>query len=154
LPAPTAALSGSEPDGVSQALAMRQCENPMAAITNLPDGGVIFNNAMTSVDAGFIDRAQPVLDAVAARSLELRCCFERWLGSHPDDQPRAMLEVTLAADGGVQGARIDPQRSTITDPPTLACITGLARDIAFPPSPSGKTTIVEYPIAVSAGGPN
>jgi hypothetical protein len=65
-----------------------------------------------------------------------------------------MLQLTLAADGGVQAARIDPQRSTITDPPTLACITGLARDIAFPPSPSGKATIVEYPIAVGAGAAN
>ena len=58
--------------------AARACSAPISVITNRPDGGVVFNNAMTSADAGSIDRGQAVIDAVAAHTDAFRCCFDAW----------------------------------------------------------------------------
>jgi hypothetical protein len=141
------------PDRLAAARAAASCDQPLTAIVNHPDAGVVFNNAMTSADAGSIDRTRGVLDALAERAHQFRCCFDRWTRSHPDKEHEAMLVVTLDPGGVVEAAHIDATRSTVDDEATTACITLVARETRYPPSPTGKQTIVEYPFRVAAMGP-
>jgi hypothetical protein len=140
----------SEADQLAAAIAAaRRCDAPTATITNQPDGGVIFNNALTSADAGSIDRGQGVLDALAGNATAFRCCVNAWLRDHPGREEQLMLRLELAADGSVEGASVDQARSTLDDAVTRGCVTAVARDTSYPPSPEGKETIVMYPIRVA-----
>ncbi len=123
----------------------RACTAPNTAILNHPDGGVVFNNAMTSADAGFIDRTQATLDAIAAQASSFVCCFDVWTKLNPSKEGAIMLRVTLAPDGDVREAKVDPQRSSVAEPLTVACVEQVAASIDYPASPTGKQTVVEYP---------
>ena len=128
----------------------RTCSDPVTQILNHPDGGVVFNNAMTSVDAGFIDRTQGVLDALAASASQFRCCFDAYLRANPTEQGRVMLRVVLTGNGKVKGVEVDPTRSTVADRLTSACLVAVANDATYPVSPTGEQTIVEYPFFVGS----
>ncbi len=130
--------------------AAQQCEQPVTRITNHPDGGVIFNNALTSKDAGSIDRGQAILDELAKRAVRFRCCFDSWLRTHPDKEERVMLQLTLDADGTVTGATIDDKRSSFADEVSLGCVLAVAKGGQFAASPAGKATTIEYPLVVAS----
>lgn len=141
----------SQEDQLAAAVASaRRCDEPLAAITNQPDGGVIFNNAMTSADAGKIDRGREVLDALSRQAISFRCCVNDWMHHHPDKQGQVMLQLELAPDGSVEHASVDDSRTTIEDDIAIACVVAVARDGSYPPSPRGVPTLVSYPIRVAA----
>ena len=125
------------------------CSVPRATFLNQPGSGVVFNNAMTSVDAGFIDRTRGVLDALASHSAAFRCCFDSWAQTNPTQPGHLTLVVTLNADGTAEDARVDPARSNMSDPLTDACVALVAQSATYPASPTGKTTLVEYPFHVA-----
>jgi hypothetical protein len=143
--------ASASPQDASEAIEPRACDDPRVEILNHPDGGVVFNNAMTSADAGFIDRTEPSIRALAAKASEFRCCLAKWVGTHEGEQ-RLMVVVQLAPDGTVSESRIDASRSDVDDPATLRCVELVAREASFPASPSGKDTWLEYPLRVRATG--
>ncbi|MBI4702967.1 MAG: AgmX/PglI C-terminal domain-containing protein [Deltaproteobacteria bacterium] len=144
---------GSRPDGAAiesatgpaSATPLAGCEHPLSVILNHPDGGVVFNNAMTSADAGFIDRTQGVLDAIGGAAQQFRCCLDGWAGRQRGVEATAMLVLLLGPDGTVAKASVDPERSTLKNPTTEACLLAVARRVTYPASPTGKETTVEYP---------
>ncbi len=130
--------------------AAQGCPQPSSAITNHPDGGVVFNNAMTSADAGFIDRMQKVVEALADRGDRFRCCFDLWQPPRTPNEPmRIMLVVVLEPNGDVRTATVDESHTTVRDEDMFWCIAEVARTTTYPASPTGKPTIVEYPFDVS-----
>ncbi|MBI4957015.1 MAG: AgmX/PglI C-terminal domain-containing protein [Myxococcales bacterium] len=155
LPPPTASGRPAQEPPVDAGVdlgAMRACAAPRTLVLNTPDGGVVFNNAMTSADAGHIDRAAGVVAALVASEPAFRCCFDAWTTRHPGTEATLMLVVPLAADGSATGARVDPARSSFDDPLVAACVTETARALRFPPSPTHSTTTVEYPFVVVLRG--
>lgn len=149
VPVPSATVSPEE-QLQAAALAASRCEQPSASILNHPDGGVIFNNAMTSADAGFIDRSKGVIDALGTRADAFRCCFDRWVDKQPAGEARVMLRLHLAPGGAVERTEIDARRSNVDDAVTLACIELVAREGSYPESPTGNPTVVEYPFVVGS----
>jgi hypothetical protein len=151
--APTGSLSANDAAATDDDVAkIAACNDPRAVVLNHPDGGTVFNNALTSADAGFIDRTQGVLDAIANRSQAFRCCFDPWLEQAPSGEGQLLLRVTLAPNGDVSAAEIDSARSDIRNATSVACVLAVARGIDYPPSPTKKETIVEYPFRVGAAG--
>jgi len=152
-PSATDAGTGTRDAGdpiAAQALEASRCATPSAQIRNHPDGGVVFNNAMTSVDAGSLDRSQAVLSTMAGQLTRFGCCFDSWLAAHPDAEGRLMLTLSLAIDGQVDAATVDRGRSSVDDPVTVSCVTQVAAATRFPPSPRGVPTLVDYPFVVGA----
>jgi hypothetical protein len=130
--------------------AARACTEPTSAITNIPDGGVVFVNAWRRQDAGNIDRLQAVVDVLTGNAEAFRCCFDVWTAEHADQGGKLMLEMTLNPDGSVEKAEVDTTRSTIDGTVTKACVLAVAKSLDYPESPSKRTTLVEYPFAVRA----
>ena len=149
-PQPSAIASVTRPsDAALLAAAVakaRACDEPGSRILNHPDGGVVFNNAMTSADAGHIDRTRATLDAIAGQSRALRCCFDVWTRAHAGKTGKVLLVVTLAADGTVESTRVDKKRTDASEPVMDACLLAVVNAATYPPSPSKKRTIVEYPL--------
>lgn len=152
--APSASASAAPPATALAAAvaAARACHSPTTQIVNPPDGGVVFNNAMHRKDAGNIDRLQGVVDAVSANANSFRCCFDVWAAAHPATQGTLLLALELGADGAVKEARVDTQRSTVAEEVTVACVLEVAKATAYPPSPAGHDTLVEYPFVVAGAG--
>ena len=112
----------------------------------------MFNNAMTSADAGSIDRGQAVIDALTAQTDAFRCCFDAWFRDHDAVEQRVMLTVELAPDGRLKSATTDPERSTLNDEVVFGCLAAVAGDATYPTSPSGQPTVVEYPLVARSNG--
>lgn len=129
--------------------AARRCEKPTATITNKPsEDGIVFNNAQTDPDAGYIDRLAKIVATVRETSA-YRCCFDAWQAEHPDEELGVMLQLTLDPEGRVKEAGVDADRTSTDDELLLACLGAVARGSVFPPSPTGKDTLVDYPFAVA-----
>ena len=156
VPTVAATATAAVDAGVDPAAARKaaECASPRSVIANEPAGGVVFNNAMTSADAGFIDRTQGVLDAIRGRSHALRCCLDRAFDGDADGgsaELRALLVITLSPDGASAEARIDEARSDLKDQVARACLVVAAQETPYPASPTNKTTIVEYPLVARLG---
>jgi len=147
-PAPRDSAAGEA--SAAAARAASQCDDPLGAILNLPDGGVVFNNAMTSADAGSLDRGQGIIDALVGQARRFRCCFDPWLRAHPDQTVQLLLRVALDPSGKVTEVGHDSSRSNITDELAVACVSWVAEDTSYPPSPGGRATIVELPLRLEA----
>ncbi len=132
-----------------RAVAAAKCDSPRSTIDEPPQQGVVFNNAMTSVDAGFIDRTQGILDAIHSRALPLRCCFDAG-GSH--GELVAMVDMTLTPAGPASRVALSPQSSAMAEV-VRACVIGVLRATSYPPSPTHKETIVRYRLKVRQQGP-
>jgi hypothetical protein len=143
-----------------RARAAQQCDSPSVEVDGHPQRGVVFNNAMTSQDAGFIDRTTGVLAVLDQQMARFRCCFDaaarhEAVGDHvPSDagttEQGLMLVLDLAADGSVQRATVDDRRTTVASDLAKLCVVELARSVTYPASPTGKQTVVEYPFRVRA----
>ena len=127
-----------------------ECHNPTARLL-LPDGGVVFNNAMTSADAGYLDRTQGVLEALGAQADRLRCCFDPWSRDTPGGRGQVLVVLDLEPDGRLRHASVEAERSTISRPDAVRCVLDVVRRAAFPASPTGKPTLVEFPLQVVGG---
>lgn len=112
---------------------------------------MVFNNAMTSADAGFIDRMQGTLDALGGESRRFRCCFDSWTKAHPGEEGKLLLLVDLEPGGEVRRAAVDASRSTVSDALVIECVAYVARTTTFPSSPTNRETLVEYPFVVASG---
>jgi hypothetical protein len=123
------------------------CRDPVARLL-LPDGGVVFNNALTAADAGYVDRTSGILEALGKQAGRFRCCFDPWSRETPGAHGELLLLLELAPDGVVKDASTEAARSTISRPDAVRCVLDVARHTAFPPSPVGKPTLVEYPLEV------
>ena len=124
-----------------------ECRDPVAQLV-LPDGGVVFNNALTAADAGYVDRTSGILEALGKQSSRLRCCFDPWSRETPGAHGELLLLLDLAPDGSVKDASTEAARSTISRQDAVRCVLDVARHTPFPPSPVGKPTLVEYPLEV------
>jgi len=142
--------AGGTPDALAPGLAAAaQCDEPRTAIVHHGDGGVVFNNAMTSADAGFIDRTQATIDALVGESQRFRCCFDLWGRGRPGERGELMLLLELAPDGQLRAARVDDERTTVDHLEARACVLDVARGIRYPASPTGRVTWIEYPFRVT-----
>jgi hypothetical protein len=130
---------------VEELRALQSCSEPLITIVNTPDGGVVFNNAMTSADAGFIDRTGGIIDALVEQSDRIRCCLTPWAAQQSNAEGTLMLLLELDAAGQVLRADTDVERSTITDGLAVRCVLDAARQVRFPESPTGSPTKVEFP---------
>ena len=139
--------AGSDaPSAASAAIPSPQCSTPHVRIVGDWDGGVVFNNAMTSADAGSLDRAQGILDALAQQSVRLQCCFEPWGQANAGQQAEALVVFDLDPAGVAQSARFEADRTTGPLDFALPCVSDVVRHTAFPASPAGRQTTVEYPL--------
>lgn len=130
--------------------AARQCETPTAEITNAPpENAVVFNNAQTDPDAGYIDRLAAIVATIRGTTA-FRCCFDAWQTQHPNEELKVMLQITLDPKGSVKETGADPKRSSSDDAVLLGCLGAVAQGSSFPPSPTGKDTQVDYPFVVAA----
>jgi len=134
-------------------LASARCEHSTAAVAALPADGVIFNNAMTSADAGALDRGAATLRAIDDARGAIACCLDGWARSHPGGQGALMLVIDLAANGQVQHVTVDQARSNVGDEQASTCAAGVVRALRYPTSPRGVSTTVEYPVRVRAETP-
>ncbi len=123
-----------------RAIAAAACQAPQSEVSKPPADATVFNNAMTSVDAGFIDRTQGVLDVITSQSKALACCFDH---AAAGEQLGVMLELTLAADGTPEAA-INAKLSAPLERLVHDCIVVVLQQASYPASPSGKETRVEY----------
>lgn len=126
------------------------CGTSMATIAAWPADGVIFNNAMTSADAGARDRGAGVLKALDGARSALECCLDDWARQHQGAAATLMLLVELEVDGRVARASIDDARSSLSDETAGACAAAVAGSLHYPASPAGVATLVEYPLRVHA----
>jgi hypothetical protein len=130
-------------------LAAQNCADPSSVRLELPDGGVVFDNANAPGDAGPTNRHADVIGALDREAQRFGCCFEEWMR---DNSGRAelMLQLSLAADGTVVDAGIDARRSSFRDELTEACVTSVAAGTQYPRSPRNEATLVEYPLRAGA----
>ena len=136
--AAAAAMAGAAPS---------ECPDPKAQLL-LPDGGIVFNNAMTSADAGYLDRTQGVIDVLSAQAARFRCCFDPWSRETPNGRGQVLLVLELEPDGRLRQAHVEAERSTISRPDAWRCVLDVAQRTPFPASPAGKPTLVEFPLQV------
>lgn len=145
--------SGDADQVSARAEAAQNCSEPSTVLLNHPDGGVIFNNAMTSADAGSLDRGDRVVAALAAQGTRFRCCFDEWMRAQPERKSaEVMLQVLLSPDGRVADAGVDPKRSDVQDALTTTCVVSVASKVEYPPSPRKVATLIEYPLKVGVEG--
>lgn len=130
--------------------AARRCDAPAAEITNAPpEDGVVFNNAQTDPDAGYIDRLAAIVGTIRGTAA-YRCCFDAWQTQHPEEELKVMMQITLDPKGGVKETGVDAKRTNADDAVLIGCLGAVARGSEFPPSPTGKDTQVDYPFVVAA----
>lgn len=145
-PAPTAETVISRIKAAPQSTA--DCKQVLSDITNnMPDGGVVMNNAMTAADAGHSDRFQSVAEIVKSRNDAYRCCFDIWARKHPEAAGREIpIKVVwnLKADGALESAEIDKAASQLDEPEVSSCMVDMSKSLTYPPSPSGKITKFTY----------
>jgi hypothetical protein len=147
-PAAGGALDASAPGSAAAAeAAPSECHDPTAQLL-LPDGGIVFNNAMTSADAGYLDRTQAVVEALSAQAERFRCCFDPWSRETPGGRGQVLLVLDLEPDGRLRQAHVEAERSTISRPDAWRCVLDVAQRTPFPASPAGKPTLVEFPLQV------
>lgn len=130
--------------------AARRCEAPRSTIRNHPEGGRIFNNAMTGEEAGSLDRLEAIVEALAGRADAFRCCFDHWMAAQEASEVHVLLQVALDPNGAVESVTVDPARSSGGDEILTGCLAAVATETTFPPSPRGTPTLVEYPFDVAA----
>lgn len=136
----------SSPRNPLEAKALLDCGSPRAEVILPDDRGPVFDNAMTTPEAGHGDRTRPVLAALREQLPAFRCCFEPWAETSPQEEARVILRIALDADGRVTSADTDARRTTIDVRATLTCLGEAARRGTFPSSPSKRATLVEYPL--------
>ncbi len=134
-----------------EATALAECVSPRAQLV-LPPRGAIFNNAVPREKAKAGDRAQGVLDALAEHAHPFACCFDPWLDGTTDAEARVVLRVALDPGGAVRAAHVVPPSVLAEDTRTARCLAHVAATISFPASPSGKETVVKYPLRAIRGG--
>jgi len=134
-------------------MASPECSAPRARLLRDWDGGVVFNNAMTSADAGSLDRAQGILEALAQQNARLQCCFEPWAQTHGGQQAEVLVVFDLDPAGAAQSARFDPDRTTGQPDSALSCVNDVVQHTSFPASPAGRPTTVEYPLRLVVAAP-
>lgn len=116
------------------------------------DDGAIFDNAMTELESKRPDRTRGILSALRSREAELACCFSPPAMPRERTEGLTLLRLTLEANGELRAATILVERSSIHSEAIAACLTRVLHDTAFPTSPAGRETTVEYPIHVRHGG--
>ncbi|MBM4356579.1 MAG: hypothetical protein FJ096_00555 [Deltaproteobacteria bacterium] len=149
-PAASATLASVVPPSTVRA-ASAECSAPRAALRLPSHDGTIFDNAMTEAESSRRDRARGVLAALRGVEHAMRCCFEPWVEASSDAESRALLRLALASDGQVRAVDFDASRGDLRDPAVISCLDGVLRTARFPRSPSGRETIVEYPIRARRG---
>jgi hypothetical protein len=147
------APAGDADNVAARAAAAQSCSEPVTVLLNQADGGVMFNNAMTSADAGHLDRGDRVVAALSAQGTRFRCCFDEWMRTQPERKTaEMMLQVLLSPDGRVADAGVDPTRSDVQDTLTTMCVVSVASKVEYPPSPRKVATLIEYPLKVGVEG--
>jgi hypothetical protein len=136
----------ASPSNSPEALALLGCTAPKAEVRLPDDAGALFDNAMSTAEAGRGDRARGILDALRGGLPAFRCCFEPWAATSPANEARALLRLTLEADGHAAACEVAQGRSTLTEPTTIACLNAAAMRLSYPASPTKRPTIVEYPL--------
>lgn len=144
-PAPLPTMSGAPSAVVTQLVqppprSLSECAAPRSQISSFPDGGVIFNNAMTSADAGFIDRTAGVLEALMAERNGFACCLDH----AGRDEVATALVVTIQPSGAIEEAHLADPNSVAEE--AAACLVEVATRVVFPASPTDKPTVVKLPL--------
>ena len=145
-PAPTAETVVSRIKAAPQSTA--DCKVVLSDLTNnLPDAGVVMNNAMTAGDAGRSDRFQSVAELIKSRNDAYRCCFDIWARQHPESAGTEIpIKVVwnLKPDGALESAEIDKAASKLDEPEVSSCMIDISKSLTYPASPSGKVTKFTY----------
>jgi len=139
-------LDGGAGGGSAMAAPHASCRAPKVAVEGPPVDGVVFNNAMTSADAGYVDRTAQVLAALSKESPRIGCCLEPSTGGDVPATGALLIVIELAPSGSVVRAFVDEPRSSVLAAGIPECIAAIVREIRFPRSPADRTTLVEYPL--------
>lgn len=133
------------------------CDEPkVQLVAPPPSDGVVFNNAQTDPDADYIDRLRRLVARVRD-DVGFRCCLDDWLRDEELAAPALSMNIVIEPDGAAGAVRVvlteSPTTSTeLTSTPRRrrleACFAHAARRMPFPPSPTGKPTMLDYPFEV------
>lgn len=118
---------------------------PPEAVEDVPDAGVVMNNAQTAADAGKSDRFTGVSGLLQAHRKAFRCCFDIWANNHLGEAGKILWEIELAPDGSVKSSAAKKDESSPMAPEIEPCMTEVTKAITFPKSPSGRDTRFKKP---------
>ena len=76
---------------------------------------------------------------------EARACYDAALAAHPGIKGDLLIQWTIDPKGNVTAVSQDTERSQITEPSVVACVSKVISKIQFAPSPGGYETKAFYP---------
>jgi hypothetical protein len=124
---------------------MSACKDMTADITNdLPDGGLVMNNAAPVGDAGPSDRITPVEKAILDNRNRFRCCFDAGGKRPPNQEFKMTMVLDLKPSGEVREASFDRAETDATSDEIEACMIGIAKSISYNESGVGKDTTFRH----------
>jgi hypothetical protein len=123
------------------------CRASLVVLAGPPKEGVVFNNAMTSADAGYVDRTALVLDALDQQTARIGCCLEPGADGDLAATGSMLVVIELGPTGAVTRAVVDEARSSPMPAGIAGCVAAVVREVPFPRSPADRATVVEYPLA-------
>lgn len=116
------------------------------SIKEPPDGGVVMNNAQTSVDAGSSDRLDGIKTVVLGSRDKFRACFDTWAKANASGKEvNVLLEIKLAPDGAFISGAFDPAKTELVDKTAESCMVDVAKSLTYPASPKGMETTYRHP---------
>jgi len=125
------------------------CTAPTVDLEKPPVGSIVFNNAMTAADAGYLDRTAGVVATMAEHHAQLGCCLESWSRGRTAGGAELVVSLTIEPDGAVREASIPVGRGSVVDAATAECLLGVVRSVRFPRSPAGRITVADYPLRLA-----
>lgn len=146
-----ATSTGAATSGDTPAAPFASCTDLAVQITNnVPDGGVVMNNAMTAGDAGSSDRLDGIRKIITDNRDKFRCCFQLWGSKNPGKEAKISLKLELKPSGELRSAGFKADESDKTSPEVEGCMKEVAGKLSFPASPSGKDTTYLHPFNFKA----
>ncbi len=109
-------------------------------VNDLPDGGVVMDNAAPVGDAGPSDRLSPVEKLIKANQSKFRCCFDAGGRGTPHETFKMTLHLDLDPAGGVRTASIVRAETDTTSDAVEGCIVDVAKSLDYASSGVAKDT--------------
>lgn len=153
LPEPPAAHASSRSEPSDAGAPSPDCAAPTVELDKPPEGSIVFNNAMTALDAGSLDRTAGVVATMQEHHAQLGCCLARWSLEHPAGGLELVVSLTIEPNGVVREATVPADRGTAVDAATAECVLGVVRPLRFPASPAGRVTTADYPLRIASRRP-
>jgi hypothetical protein len=124
---------------------MSSCKDLPVDITNdMPDGGIVMDNAAPLGDAGPSDRINPVEKVFVDNRDKFRCCFDAGGKRPPHLELKMTLVLELKPSGEVREASFDRAETDPTSDAVEECMLGIAKSLKYEESESGRDTTFRH----------